>query len=245
MKYQLETIPVWDAFDKETECPLCLLADKAESMYIDYFLGNSVMVPEMRVEVNKTGFCPDHFTKLLYSGKNRHGLGLITHTHLQKQRDDISEIHKQINSKSKKEGQGRKEIKKISNRYRDLLLNKGRECMICSRIESTLERYSFTIAYLWKRDDEFRIKFRESAGFCLIHLPILLRISDEVLPAARIMKWLDEIAVLQEKALNRLESELLWYTQKFDYQNNSKPWGKSIDALHRTIQKFAGKILKI
>ena len=88
MKYQLETIPVWDAFRADSECPFCLLRNKAEQRYLDYYLGNSAMNPETRVELNRTGFCPEHFSMLLKKRSPQH-LGLITHTHLQDWREDL------------------------------------------------------------------------------------------------------------------------------------------------------------
>ena len=40
--------------------------------------------------------------------------------------------------------------------------------------------------------------------------------------------------------LQRLEKELNWYTQKFDYRNQDAPWGDSKDALERTVNKLRG-----
>ena len=81
MKYELETIPVWDAYRADSECPLCLLLRRAEAEFVRFYVGHSVMVPEMRVQVNDAGFCRAHFPMLL-AGGNRLGLALITHTHL-------------------------------------------------------------------------------------------------------------------------------------------------------------------
>jgi len=240
MKYQLETIPIWDAYKEDTECPICFLAERAEKLYLDYFLGNSVMVPEMRVEVNKTGFCKDHFSKLLESGKNRHGLGLLSHTHLQKQISEIHKISRKINSKT-----GDKAIKKFAGEYKKLIRDQKESCVVCSRIDAVLDRYAYTIIYLWKREVEFKKTFHNSKGFCLHHLQLILKIAEEVLYSKEFSVFIKETADIQDKALNRLESEILWYTQKFDYQNESKPWGNSKNALHRTIQKLSGKVQEI
>ena len=51
MRYQLDTIPVWDAYKAGGECPLCALRAQNEEMYVDSFLGASVMEPDTRVEV--------------------------------------------------------------------------------------------------------------------------------------------------------------------------------------------------
>ena len=100
MKYELETIPVWDAFKQECECPVCILHDRAEETYLKFFLGNSVMVPEMRVEVNKTGFCPEHFQKLLQK-RSPHYLGLMTHTHFKELITKLENEFKQVDKLAK------------------------------------------------------------------------------------------------------------------------------------------------
>ena len=57
VKYHIDTIPVWDAYHQEDQCPLCVLEYKCEKEYVDFFLSGSVMEPSTRIEVNKTGFC--------------------------------------------------------------------------------------------------------------------------------------------------------------------------------------------
>ena len=61
MNQHIDTIPVWDAYKTDCECPLCVLAKKNEEEYVDNFLGASVMEPDRRVEVNEKGFCRRHF----------------------------------------------------------------------------------------------------------------------------------------------------------------------------------------
>src|SRR5690554_4428717 len=83
MKYELETIPVWDGVRSGSECFLCDLMLEAQRHAVAYYLGTSVMHPETRVEVNKTGFCPVHWDDLVTAGKPQ-SLALISHTYLQK-----------------------------------------------------------------------------------------------------------------------------------------------------------------
>ena len=70
----IDTMPVWDAYKSDAECPLCELKKRAETASISYFLGESVMEPSQRIEVNQKGFCAQHF-KQLYDAGNRLGLG--------------------------------------------------------------------------------------------------------------------------------------------------------------------------
>jgi hypothetical protein len=240
MKYKLETIPVWDAFRADSECPFCLLEDEAEKRYIDFFLGNSVMVPEMRVEVNATGFCRSHYPMLFSSRRNRHSLGLVTHTHLQQADKKKEKVLMRLLGFPGKRG-----MKKELGRAAQQLHGDVESCMICSRIEETVARYLYTALILWKKDEEnFRGTWAAGRGFCRFHLASLLAMAGELLPAAMVPLWLQATTDLEKENGKRLEDELLWYTRKFDFQNETKPWGSSKDALQRAIGKLTGKILK-
>lgn len=235
MKYELETIPIWDTYELDSECPLCILEEKAEERYIEFFLGNSVMVPEMRVEVNKTGFCPEHNRKLFISEKNRHGLGLVSHTHLKELMGRLKKKEKALLASP-----GKKQV--------DAYLNEVKKwedrCMICDRLDYTMKRYAYTIVYLWNKKEDFNRKYGESRGFCLHHLRVVFEIAGELLGGKKYGKFVSETIGLLRDSLDRLEGELLWYTQKFDYQNDNKPWGTSKDALHRVLQKLSGLMMK-
>ena len=237
MKYELETIPIWDAYDKDTECPLCFLSDRAENTYVDFFLGNSVMVPETRIEVNKTGFCREHFTRLLESRKNRQGLGLITHTHLSEEIVWLTDSARKIGEQT----DNIQRFKKSVDEFISSLNHKPKQCMICDRIDYTLKRYSYTIIYLWKKEADFKNKFEQSKGFCLKHVSEILSMAREVLSGKMFIQFGEAVFTLLKENMERLEQELLWYTQKSDYRNSDKPWGTSKDALHRAIQKLTGK----
>jgi hypothetical protein len=250
MKYKLETIPVWDAFDNESECPFCLLAEEAEKRYLDFFLGASVMAPEMRVEVNKTGFCPVHFPMLFDTKKNRHSLGLMTHTRLKESWVFLEKELKALKRSAGRAGRGMKgslpgggpEMSKRLKAAADALKRESDSCMICDRIEATVKRYLFTTLHLWKKDEEgFRERYASSKGFCRPHLADLLVMAGEVLPGKLLGPWLEATAELSSASGARLEADLGWYNQKFDYQNDEKPWGSSKDALERAVGKLCGK----
>ena len=233
-KYELETIPIWDALDQETECPLCILDERAEERYVQFFLGNSVMVPEMRVEVNKTGFCRSHFKALWRGAANRHSLSLITHTHL---KDIMEHGEKHENRSTRKRGEG------VAS-YIEYLRKRDSSCMICDRMDYTRKRYAFTIVHLWRHKEEFRQAISASRGFCYFHLASVLNMAIEQLSKSKSDELASVLIQLQRKEMERIEAELLWYTQKFDYQNDDKPWGTSRDALHRALQKLTGLIYR-
>ena len=72
LKQHIDTAPIWESYRTDCECPLCLLHARVEAGTVDYFLGESVMEPSQRVEVNRKGFCADHF-KLMYDAGNQIG----------------------------------------------------------------------------------------------------------------------------------------------------------------------------
>ena len=245
MKYKLETIPVWDAFKEDTECPICYLSEKSEERYLKFYLGSSVMNPETRVEVNKTGFCAYHFSGLLQIRSN-HSLGLMTHTHLEKRIENLKNHFEMVKGEASKIA-GKSispKSKKLNNAIKNLekhLLEKEETCMICTKIDYTIQRYTYTIIHLWKTDGEFRDYFNKSRGFCFHHLPEILKMAEEILNPGKLGEFIEELIPIVEKNNQRLEKEILWFTQKFDSQNFDKPWGTSEDAHYRTIQKLTGR----
>lgn len=245
MKYKLETIPVWDAFREDCECPFCLMQEKAEIRYLKYYLGNSAMNPETRVELNRSGFCPEHFSKLLTQRNPQH-LGLITHTHLQDWMKDREKHFPQTAGHALTEKTEKKSLfsrkRSPAQAYRDHCEDRSRDCLICDRIDRTIKRYTFTACYLWKRNEEgFKEFLKEGKGFCIPHESSLLLMAEEILKGNDQKQFFTDIRELQRINFKRLEEELNWFTQKFKAENSSKPWGNSEDAHYRAIQKLSGR----
>ncbi len=250
MKYHLDTIPVWDAYHQGGECPLCNLENKIEENYVESFLGGSVMEPDTRIEVNKTGFCPHHF-KLLYDAQNRLGLALMTHTHLKEVMEKLEERCKAILKAGKDRNpsilgnifKGKKEMQQITSELEKWLETQHHQCIICNRMTNNMNRYAYTILYLWDTDKEFKKTFEASKGFCLKHLALTIKIARETLPSHKQTLWLADVIPLQIKSFHNLEQELSQFINKFDYRNQDKPLGSAKDSLPRTIQKLTGKFM--
>ncbi|HZJ56927.1 MAG TPA: DUF6062 family protein, partial [Clostridia bacterium] len=117
-------------------------------------------------------------------------------------------------------------------------------CMICDRIANLLDRYAFTIIHLWQKDKDFKGTLADSKGFCLHHFWLMTKIAHETLSMRIFDRWIDFILPIQTETLNQLDADLLWFTQKFDYRNQDKPWGNSRDALPRTLQTLSGKYME-
>ena len=254
MKYHLDTIPVWDTYHEESECPFCILEHKSETVYVDSFLGGSVMEPATRIEVNDKGFCPHH-NQLLYQAQNRLGLALMTHTHiletikkLEKQTEDLEKAaenpDKGLGLFTKKLSGGDSNLKQAAQKYGTWLANHKNQCIICDRLHNALKQFAYTFIHLWGHDKEFHKVFQQSRGFCFSHLPLILDMSSECLNSAKLAEFLRELLPIQMNNIDRLEKELYWFTQKFDYKNQDKPWGNSKDALTRKLQKITGTYME-
>ena len=240
MKYQLDTIPVWDAYKTDCECPLCVLKKHNEEMYVDSFLGASVMEPDTRVEVNEKGFCATHYQHL-FAQRNRLGLALMTHTYMQ-------EVVKSVRETLSSGGESRNGLfaRLLKKPQTDSLTPGSRvrarigKCILCERLDYTIRRYAYTLVHLWSSDASFQAAFAASKGFCLEHLALVCDMAEENLSAKELPAFLDALTVLEEKNLQRVQDELEWFTLKFDYRNQDKPWGNSRDAVERAINKLQG-----
>ncbi|MDR0397496.1 MAG: DUF6062 family protein [Oscillospiraceae bacterium] len=217
----IDTAPVLEAFAKGGECPLCALRDQTEAEYLEQFLGGSVMVPAARVLVNEKGFCARHFAQLYESG-NHLGLALMTHTHLKEK----------IAGLEKRWAEPRKERLLAPRRPRQPETGM-QSCALCERLNATMDRYASTTVWLWKNDDGFRERFDGSLGLCVEH-------TEAVLAASPGNAMREAVIKLELENLRRVEKELEWFTLKFDYRNQDKPWGNAKDALPRAILKLAG-----
>ena len=248
VRYHIDTIPVWDAIKLKGECPLCALRRKNELIEIQRFLGASVMEPDSRIEVNANGFCTHHQTQL-FAEKNRLGLALLMDSHIRELEKKVSKLLKQAKRSADEQG-GASAFKRIlggsngsgneltaaSTGLREL----AESCILCDSLNENMDRYSFTFIHLWKTDSEFRKSFATSRGLCIPDCAKLLSMAQGALSANELPEFVGQMADLLEQNLKRLEEELEWFTLKFDYRNNDKPWNNSKDALERTINKLRG-----
>lgn len=249
MRYHIDTIPIWDAFKSDCECPLCLIYDKCEADFVQSSLGGSVMEPDTRVAVNRHGFCPQHLT-MLYNLQNRLGLALMMHSHIRQIMAELDQGSESLLSQIQTDmskgffertaGDMTKSAPHI--RLADALAEKTRAltggCFICRRLATAMERYVETIAAMWDNETEFQQAFAASKGFCLPHFSALLQCGANKLGGKKRQAFLQELLRLEKENLKRVEGELEWFTLKFDYRNQQKPWGNSRDALERTLLKL-------
>lgn len=252
MKEEIYTIPVTDAFNEVSECPICVLENKLENQYIEYFLGPSLMEPDCRIETNDKGFCKRHFELLYNRQENRLGLGLTIDTHLFEQNKILNKKLKR-NLRLIKGEHNIPSLKTIFKRYPSSapiesfinelsshLKDLEKKCAICDKMEFTMNRYFDVIFYLWTKEKEFRNLFISKKGFCLTHFRQLLDGSKKHLNIKYLPTFIENLLKMQLENMERLQNEVNWFTQKFDYRNADAPWGNSKDAVQRSIEKIVG-----
>ncbi|MBE5801215.1 MAG: hypothetical protein E7319_02905 [Clostridiales bacterium] len=236
MQYHLETIPVWEAMEAETPCPFCYLKEKLEINEVERSLGGSVMEPDSRIRVNKTGICAHHHTQL-FAMHNRLGHALLCDSHSKEILETLDKV--KVSGKS---GRGlfsssATACEKLAQELDALASG----CVICEDIASHMKRYLYTFIHLWKTDRAFLRKWEESNGLCFPHAIELLQMASRQLGSSQEQQFAQAVLDSMKKTLSVDESDLEWFTLKFDYRNQQKPWGNSRNALERTVNRLRGK----
>ncbi len=231
MKEQLYTIPVNDAFAKDSECPICEMFKELEKNTVEFTMGPSYMEDDIREVTDKVGFCTEHVKKLLKM-ENKLGISLVLHSHMVKTNKDIKKL-----AESNTKGSTLFKKKDISP-LTDYLNTLNSSCFVCNRIEDTFKRYIRTIHYLWEKEDSFKKKYAASKGFCAKHYQKLLEEAKNNLSGANLDGFIDETNRIYMENMQRVTDDLEWFIDKFDYRHKDEPWKNSKDALPRAITKL-------
>lgn len=232
MKEELYTIPVNDAYDKGCECPVCSMYEVLQNNAIDFVMGTSYMEDDVRMETDQIGFCSNHI-KLMYKNQNRLGLALMLKTHMDKTIKDLTPHMKGKQS----QGGGLFKKKEGSSPIVDYINNLNHSCYVCRRINSMFSLHISCILYLYRKEDEFRVKFRNSKGVCNKHYGILYAQGQEHLSGEIKEQFLTDLNHVYLENMKRVRDDLSWFIDKFDYRYANEPWKNSKDALPRSIIK--------
>ena len=235
LQLQLETIPVWDGLKEGSECFICSLMKQAEADGIRYYLSSAVMTPEVRIEMNRHGFCPHHSAMLAEGGKPQ-SLALAMDTYYDENKRTFSPFFERI----KGAGNARK-AEKAAEALFEAAHSREKGCLICSRMDDRLLRYCYTVAALWRDDQDFRSALESSKGFCLHHTEALLKTAREVLSGDDLLHFHQSMIALLEKNLDRVQHDDWWMTQKYKSENKDKPWNGAEDAQKRAVYKLIGE----
>ncbi len=234
MAEKLYTIPVNEVFEKKCECPVCEIFRSLEKNSLEFTMGPSYMEDDIRAMTDKTGFCKEHSEKLLKLN-NRLGMALILKTHTDKINKDIEKLSASTKAKGF--------FKKTENtELLDYIKNINSSCFVCNRIKDVFDRYIATIFYLWKNDEAFKEKYKNSLGFCMEHFGLLLERADKELSGKTKDEFVEVTVKLYNENMRRINEDLAWFINKFDYKYKDEPWKNSKDSVPRALIKLNGLI---
>lgn len=245
MKETIYTIPLMDAMQAHDECPFCYVERKSEQDALDGLLGSSsaYMKSEIREQTNAQGFCRAHYKKMFDYGKSL-GCAIILQSHFQG-------VSKELNKKLKgnkvltKPGLFKKKKTEEEDMAGDTglgnwLEKKRTDCYICTKYKKTYQRYLETFFYMLRTEEDCYRQVKESKGFCLLHLEDLINGSKRYLNGREQEDFQEVLQSLVRENMERLQGDIDWFIQKFDYQYRDADWKNSKDAVPRCMQKLAG-----
>lgn len=236
MAEKLYTIPVNEVFEKQCECSVCEIYHTLEKNALEFTMGPSYMEDDIRAMTDKTGFCKMHADKLL-SMNNRLGMALILKTHTDKVNKDMQKLSSNVKGKSM--------FKKADNKeLLDYIKNLEESCFVCNRINNVFDRYIATIFHLWKNDESFKEKYINSKGFCLKHYGMLVEKSQNELSGKSADEFLEITTRLFNENMSRINKDLAWFINKFDYKYKDEPWKNSKDSVPRALTKLNGLVVE-
>ncbi len=241
MKEKLYTIPLTDAFQANDECPFCFVERKLEQDAIDFILGSAYMESDIRETTDKTGFCRHHF-QMMFDYGNSLGNALMLKTHMIKMNKELSaQIKSYRPTPVKKTGLfSKSKTPQSSNSLSAFLEAQEHSCYVCDYYKDTYARYLDTFFHMYKTNPEFKDILRSGKGFCLHHLKDLMNEAERQLNAQQKEELYPILFEVTERNMKRMEEDISWFVDKFDYRNKEADWKNSKDAIPRSIQKLAG-----
>lgn len=226
MAETIYTIPINEVFeagmaeDSRQGCPFCALAAKLEADELDLILGASMMEPDVRIQTNRLGFCPDHFAKMLRHGK-RLPLALMLESHLNELKDDLM---------------NKKGIIKSPEKAAARVMELNSTCYVCARVDSNYHRMLANAAYMWGQDFDFRKKFAAQPWLCGRHFADLCQVAKKEVGKRLAPELCSAAAELYANKLADLSDEVSRFCRSFDYRYQGEPLGDVATSVERTIE---------
>ncbi len=224
-----------------SECPFCFVERNVEQDLLDFTLGSgsSYMESDIREATDKAGFCRYHFKKMFDYG-NTLGNAWILKTHYIRMNQEMKEQFKSFTpGKSSLMNKFRKNAEN-ANPIGMWVAEKEKSCYICKRYEDTYARYLDTFFVMYKKDEAFREKVKNSKGFCLHHFGDLCEAAENKLNDKEKASFYPMVFGLMEENMQRMAEDVAWLVEKFDYRNKDADWKNSKDAIQRGMQKLKG-----
>lgn len=249
MKEKLYTIELTDALHAGDECLFCWLERKLEQENLEFVLGSSYMESDIREKTSEKGFCRHH-TKMMFDYGNTLGNAWILKSRMEYMNREFKEQMKQHGAGgAKKKAGGRTSLfaavraggrtKSETGSGQWIRAEEG-HCYICERMREIYGRMLDTFVYMLREDVSFGEQLLESHGFCLHHFADVLESCETRMDAHEQEEWIPRLGALMERNLDRIQEDIDWLIEKYDYRNKDADWKQSKDAVQRTMQKLTG-----
>lgn len=239
MKEKLYTIELHDALVSGDECPFCWLERKLEQAAIEFVLGSSYMESDTRDQTDRQGFCRKH-TKMMYDYGNTLGNAWILKTRMKHLREGLKQQMEAFSPEQASMFDRWKKKEETGTSVGNWIRKEECGCYVCSRIDDTYRRVLDTFLYQVKHEKDFLDLVRQSKGFCIHHFADLVDACGRGLGK----KEQDQVFPLlfdqMNRELERIQGDIDWLIEKYDYVNQDKDWKNSRDAVQRTMQKITG-----
>lgn len=227
MKETICTIPINDIFMPKEGCPICRMESVLEEQYVNFITGDAMMVPDVRIETNKKGFCHRHFSQMFEKGQKLPN-ALILESHLQ----EILDKHFPKKLKGKPD---KKQLEAIKTELDS--------CYVCDRIKSDMKHFMATIFVEWAKGEEFRKLYNEQPYICLKHYSFIMETATgrNGIPSKHLADFHAETATLTKNYLESLKADITHFCSMFDYRSRGQEWGTSKDSIERSIEFLTGE----
>lgn len=242
MKERLYTIELTDAVKADDECMFCWLERKLERETLEFVLGSSYMESDIREETSTKGFCRHH-TKMMFDYGNTLGNAWILKSHLEYRNKNLKAQMKQRKPEAQVAGTTASGwFSKIrgAGRRSAAMSEQIPTCYMCGRMQNVYARMLDTFVFMLHQDASFGELLMQSKGFCFAHFQDILTVCGEKLPVREQEIWLPRLTELMSSNLDRVQEDINWLIEKYDYRNKDADWKQSKDAVQRTMQKLTG-----
>ena len=224
------TIPVVEVFEINDGCPICRMYNTVEERIITYIMGDAMMEPDVRIETNKLGFCPEHLNNMM-TLRGRLQLALMLESHI-----------KEIDS-----GIFQPKVFNSSDKKADKCETLTESCFICNKIEWGISRMFETIYRCYENEKTFRDMFNSQTQFCMPHYHRLIKGIDKHKNPKYGKEMKENLTRITHEYLKSLCNDTSKYCSMYDYRNAASKdadWGNSKDSVERTVAFLTGKISK-